>query len=188
MFAARRPCAVPLAARRPARARRADPRHGTRAVALLRRHHDPHLRAPGRRGAGAVCARAGHQRAHRPAPPVPGARRPAHGARAARPSIADKRYAWIGDGNNMANSWINAGLSLRLRPRARVPGGLRPRITASRACAEAGGRRSRSSVTRTRPPRGAHVVTTDVWASMGQEQEQEKREQRVRRLHRDARR
>ena len=54
---ARRPRALPLRARHPARPRRADPRHRARALALRRRHHDPHLRSRRRRGAGPLRAR-----------------------------------------------------------------------------------------------------------------------------------
>ncbi len=77
--------------------------------------------------------------------------------------------AWIGDGNNMANSWLNAayrfGFELRLAcPEGHDPG---PAILA-RA-------RGETRILLTRELReaveGAHVVTTDVWASMGQEQE-----------------
>ena len=78
---ARRPRALPLVARHPARPRRADPRHRARALALPRRHHDPHLRSRRRRGAGALRLDPGDQRPHRPAAPLPGARRPAHRAR-----------------------------------------------------------------------------------------------------------
>jgi len=81
--------------------------------------------------------------------------------------------AWIGDGNNMANSWINAAYRLDFELRLACPAGYDPdpklleraRITAD--------------VRLVRDPReaieGAHVVTTDVWASMGQEEEQDVR-------------
>jgi ornithine carbamoyltransferase len=80
-----------------------------------------------------------------------------------------RTVAWIGDGNNMANSWLNAayrlGFSLRLAcPERYDPD---PEILA-RA-------RSQANVVLTRDPseaaQGADVVTTDVWASMGQEEE-----------------
>ena len=80
-----------------------------------------------------------------------------------------RTVAWIGDGNNMANSWLNAsyrlGFSLRLAcPERYDPD---PEIFA-RA-------RSQANVVLTRDPseavQGADVVTTDVWASMGQEEE-----------------
>jgi ornithine carbamoyltransferase len=81
--------------------------------------------------------------------------------------------AWIGDGNNMANSWINAAGSLGFELRLACPEGYRP---------DAGileRNQGKATIVVTADPReaarGAHVVTTDVWASMGQEEEQEVR-------------
>ena len=87
--------------------------------------------------------------------------------------LAGRRVAWIGDGNNMANSWINAAYRLGLELRLACPKGYEPdpRIL-KRAQAVA-------DVKVVRDPReaaeGAQVVTTDVWASMGQEDESEVR-------------
>jgi ornithine carbamoyltransferase len=84
------------------------------------------------------------------------------------------RVAWIGDGNNMAHSWILAagltGLSLRLA----CPEGYRPlELIVDR------GRALGASVEVVSDPavavEGASVVTTDVWASMGQEAEAKER-------------
>lgn len=84
------------------------------------------------------------------------------------------RVAWIGDGNNMANSWLNAALRLGFRLRLACPPeyGPDPGILA-RARAAAGVEIARSPA---EAAEGAHVVTTDVWASMGQEDEQRERE------------
>jgi ornithine carbamoyltransferase len=80
-----------------------------------------------------------------------------------------KVVAWIGDGNNMANSWINAANRFGFELRLACPDGYEP---ADHLLAEA---KKHATVTVTRDPmaavEGAHVVTTDVWASMGQEQE-----------------
>ena len=89
-----------------------------------------------------------------------------------------KRIAWIGDGNNMANSWINAAYRLGFELRLACPEGYDPdRTILERARREA-------KVTVVRDPKeaveGAHVVNTDVWASMGQEEEQKLREQAFR--------
>jgi ornithine carbamoyltransferase len=85
-----------------------------------------------------------------------------------------KRIAWIGDGNNMANSWCDAALRLGFELRLACPVGYDP-DAATLARAQAAG-----VVTLVRDPReaaeGADVVTTDVWASMGQEEEQAQRE------------
>jgi len=85
-----------------------------------------------------------------------------------------KRVAWIGDGNNMANSWIEASQVLGFELRLACPEGYEPnrrifdRAKAAGACIEV-----------TEVPEeaveGAHVVNTDVWASMGQEGEAESR-------------
>jgi ornithine carbamoyltransferase len=82
--------------------------------------------------------------------------------------------AWVGDGNNMANSWINAAWRLGFELRLACPEGYDPDpAILARAQKEV-------PVTVVRDPveavRGAHVVNTDVWASMGQEEEQAKRE------------
>jgi len=88
------------------------------------------------------------------------------------PDLRSRRIAWIGDGNNMANSWINAAWKLGFELRLACPEGYDPDPA---ILARAG-----SQVVLTREPaeaaEGAHVVTTDVWASMGQESEQEERE------------
>jgi ornithine carbamoyltransferase len=85
-----------------------------------------------------------------------------------------KKVAWIGDGNNMANSWINAAYRLGFELAIASPEGYEP---ADHLLERAKGH---AKITLTRDPReaieGAHVVNTDVWASMGQEDEQKKRE------------
>ena len=85
-----------------------------------------------------------------------------------------KRVAWIGDGNNMANSWLNAAYRLGFPLRLACPEGYDPDpAILARA-------RTAADVELVRDPReavaGAHVVNTDVWASMGQEEEQAQRE------------
>lgn len=87
---------------------------------------------------------------------------------------AGRKVAWIGDGNNMANSWLNAAYRFGFDLALACPEGYDPDpATLERA-------RQHANVTLVRDPReageGAHVVTTDVWASMGQEEEQAVRE------------
>jgi ornithine carbamoyltransferase len=88
--------------------------------------------------------------------------------------VCDKKYAWIGDGNNMANSWINAAYVFGFDLDIACPEGYEP---ADHLLARA---QKAAKVRVLRDPmeaaRGAHVVNTDVWASMGQEQEQKDRE------------
>ena len=84
-----------------------------------------------------------------------------------------KVVAWIGDGNNMANSWINAAGTLGFELRLACPEGYEPNAEILKRNS------SRTRITVTTDPkeaaRGAHIINTDVWASMGQEEEQEKR-------------
>jgi ornithine carbamoyltransferase len=88
--------------------------------------------------------------------------------------IRGKTVAWIGDGNNMANSWIEAAAHLGFSLRVACPEGYEPD---SPFLAQAAAQQA--DVRLLRDPReavdGADVVTTDVWASMGQEEEQAKR-------------
>lgn len=83
-----------------------------------------------------------------------------------------RRVAWIGDGNNMANSWIEAAAHLGFSLRLACPEGFDPD---ARYLAAASG----ADVELVRHPAdavaGADVVTTDVWASMGQEEEHAER-------------
>ena len=85
------------------------------------------------------------------------------------------KYAWIGDGNNMANSWIEAAGILGLDLALACPSGFEPDPGVyDRARATERGR-----ITVTRDPSeaiaGRHVVSTDVFASMGQESEADSR-------------
>lgn len=94
-------------------------------------------------------------------------------------SIKGLRYAWIGDGNNMAASWIEAaglfGLDLVLA----CPEGFAPDPMLVAAARDLQKKHGRGSLVLTRDPkeaaRGAHVISTDVWASMGQEDEAARR-------------
>jgi len=85
-----------------------------------------------------------------------------------------KKVAWIGDGNNMANSWINAAYRLGFELSLACPEGYDPDPAMLARAQRA------ANVTLVRDPNeaatGAHVVNTDVWASMGQEAEQQERE------------
>jgi len=85
--------------------------------------------------------------------------------------------AWIGDGNNMAHSWILASARLGFELRLACPDGYRPAADVL-ALADAQGNGKRVVVQSPEDAvRGANVVTTDVWASMGQEGEAEARHQ-----------
>jgi len=86
-------------------------------------------------------------------------------------------FAWIGDGNNMANTWIEAAAIFGFDLRLACPTGYEP----DRQVWEWAQARAKSKITITEDPEeavdGADVVNTDVWASMGQEAEQKIREQ-----------
>ena len=89
----------------------------------------------------------------------------------ARGSIAGKTVAWIGDGNNMCNSYLEAAVQFDFQIRVACPAGFEPK---AEFIALAGDR-----LQIVRDPReavaGAHLVSTDVWASMGQEEEAQQR-------------
>ena len=84
-----------------------------------------------------------------------------------------KIVAWIGDGNNMANAWLQAAEVLGFELRLACPEGYEP----NHDIFERAKRAAKVSITELpeEAVRGAHVVNTDVWASMGQEAEAEKR-------------
>lgn len=90
------------------------------------------------------------------------------------PDLGPRRVAWIGDGNNMANSWLNAAAVFGFELRLACPEGYRPDAgILARA-------RASTSIVLTEDPavavEGADVVNTDVWTSMGQEEETAARE------------
>ncbi|MDT8444188.1 MAG: ornithine carbamoyltransferase [Desulfuromonadales bacterium] len=83
-------------------------------------------------------------------------------------------YCWIGDGNNMANSWINAAAVFGFELRVATPAGYEADAGVCKRAASAGARVHYTDDPR-EAARGAHVLNTDVWASMGQEAEQQVR-------------
>ncbi len=89
------------------------------------------------------------------------------------PDLARLRVAWIGDGNNMANSWLNAARIFGFELRLACPERYEPDAKILKAA------KAETAVALLRQPEeameGAHVVSTDVWASMGQEGEAEER-------------
>ena len=91
-----------------------------------------------------------------------------------RGSIKGKTVAWIGDGNNMCNSWINAAIQFDFNLQIACPAGYEP---CADLLAEASNLVSLSH-NPVEAATGAHLVTTDVFASMGQEQEQQERLQK----------
>ena len=93
--------------------------------------------------------------------------------------------AWVGDGNNMANSWLNAAYRFGFELRLACPEGYRPDDAILSRASDA------TRILLTADPaeavRGAEVVNTDVWTSMGQEDETEARKKAFAGYHIDAR-
>ena len=90
-----------------------------------------------------------------------------------RGSIAGKTVAWIGDGNNMANTWAQAAALLGFELRVSTPHGYE---VDSELAALDGSRRGWQNFNDPMAAcEGADLVTTDVWTSMGYEAENEAR-------------
>lgn len=89
-----------------------------------------------------------------------------------RGAISGKTVAWIGDGNNMCHSYINAARQFDFKLNIACPEGYEP----DSALVEAAGERVTIMRDAKAAADGADLVTTDVWASMGQEEEQKIRE------------
>lgn len=89
-----------------------------------------------------------------------------------RGAITDKTVLWVGDGNNMCQSYINAAKQYNFKLRISTPEGYDPKTELLDA--------HKDRVELIRDPMAAaenvDLVVTDVWASMGQEEEQKKRE------------
>lgn len=89
-------------------------------------------------------------------------------------NIKGLKIVWIGDGNNMANSWIAAAARLGFELRLATPATHRPDSTILERAQKEG-----AKIIVTDSPleatKDADVINTDVWASMGQEEEYEER-------------
>jgi ornithine carbamoyltransferase len=85
-----------------------------------------------------------------------------------RGTIAGRRVCWVGDGNNMCQSYINAARQFDFSLRIACPAGYEPRAELIEA------HRDRVEIIHDpmQAAAGADLVVTDVWASMGQETEQ----------------
>jgi ornithine carbamoyltransferase len=87
--------------------------------------------------------------------------------------LEGRRVAWVGDGNNVANSWLHAAAVLGFEMRLACPEGYEPEREIFEWAKQS------VSVCMFEDPEeavaGAHVVNTDVWASMGQEGEADAR-------------
>jgi ornithine carbamoyltransferase len=84
-----------------------------------------------------------------------------------RGDIEGKKVAWIGDGNNMCNSYINASILMGFELVIASPAGYETELT---------GKQVRKTSSARDAVEDADLVVTDVWASMGQENEAEYRQ------------
>ena len=89
-----------------------------------------------------------------------------------RGDIKGKTVAWIGDGNNMCHSYIHAAMLLDFNLNIACPDGYEPLPD----YVAAAGDRVRFFDTPVEAAKQADLCVTDVWASMGQEEEQKQRE------------
>ena len=89
-----------------------------------------------------------------------------------RGDISGRKVCWLGDGNNVCHSWMNAARQLDFELVVACPEGYDPDPTLLAAC----GKSARVDRDPASAAEGAHLLVTDVWASMGQESEQVARE------------
>lgn len=90
-----------------------------------------------------------------------------------RGDIRSKTVCWIGDGNNMCHSYINAAIRLDFNLHIASPEGYLPDADIVKSA----GNRVKIFNSALEAAKNSDLVATDVWASMGQEQEQQLREQ-----------
>jgi ornithine carbamoyltransferase len=88
-----------------------------------------------------------------------------------RGDIQGKTVTWIGDGNNMCHSYIHAAMVLDFKLHIAAPAGYQP----DKAIADAAGNHVQFFDTALAAAKNADLIVTDVWASMGQEEEQKQR-------------
>jgi ornithine carbamoyltransferase len=92
-----------------------------------------------------------------------------------RAKLAGSRWAWIGDGNNVCNSLIEAASLMHFELAVACPNQFEPDMVISSSAVARGGR-----INFTPNPKeaigGAEVVVTDTWLSMGQEEDEYRQE------------
>ena len=92
-----------------------------------------------------------------------------------RGPIQGKTVAWIGDGNNMANTWAQAAALLGFTLRVSTPRGYEVDSQLAALDGNGGSKGWQSFADPMKACEGADLVTTDVWTSMGYEAENEAR-------------
>lgn len=100
----------------------------------------------------------------------------------AKGKLSGLRFVWVGDGNNVCNSWLLGGASMGMSVIVSCPKGFEPDKSVTER-AERLGKESGGTVEFVRDPRraveGADILYTDVWVSMGQEKGGKKKEQKL---------
>jgi ornithine carbamoyltransferase len=95
--------------------------------------------------------------------------------------LEGRKLVFVGDGNNVANSLLFAGSKLAMDVTVAAPAGYEPHpgvVRLAREFAAESGSRVEVSNVPAEAVRGADIIYTDVWASMGQEEEAELRKRR----------
>ena len=92
-----------------------------------------------------------------------------------RGSIKGKQVTWVGDGNNMCQSYINAAIQFDFKLKIACPEGFDPRAD----LVEAAGDRVEIIRDPAEAAKGSDLLVTDVWASMGQEEEKAERRRKL---------
>lgn len=92
-----------------------------------------------------------------------------------RGSIQGKQVTWVGDGNNMCQSYINAAMQFDFNLKIACPEGFDPRADLVAAAGD------RVEIIRdpAEAAKGSDLLVTDVWASMGQEEEKAERRRKL---------
>ena len=89
--------------------------------------------------------------------------------------LKNLQIAWVGDGNNVAHSWINAAARLPFRLTLACPPGFEPKKEILETAKRLAGERILCGNDPVEAVRNADVVNTDVWTSMGQDEEKRMR-------------
>lgn len=93
-----------------------------------------------------------------------------HAVRGAGHKLSELRYCWVGDGSNVARSWIEAAGLLKLELVLACPSGYEPPAFEVELANTRGGRVTVTSDVEA-AAKGSSAMITDVWVSMGQETE-----------------
>lgn len=93
--------------------------------------------------------------------------------------IKDRTVAYVGDGNNMANSWINASIQLGFKLRIATPPGYEPDREVLDRVVQEGCAQIEVGFDPVAAVKDADVVNTDTWISMGQEGEGERKKKEL---------